>query len=105
MEEEVRFEDLPRLVKELAQEIRELRAELRAITTSVRQYPKSVTIEQASEIIGKIPGAIRQLVLRGKIKAFKAGSRHYFDREYLESCVRGEAKDQVPNIDRFKTRR
>lgn len=51
---------------------------------------KYVDINGAAEITSKSPNALRVQISQGNLKSVKRGSRHYFEREYLERWLAGE---------------
>jgi hypothetical protein len=51
---------------------------------------KFVDINGAAEITSKTPNALRVQISLGNLKSTKKGSRHYFEREYLEKWIAGE---------------
>jgi hypothetical protein len=55
------------------------------------QSPKYVDINGAARITSKSTNALRVQISLGNLKSFKRGSRHYFDREYLEKWLTGDS--------------
>lgn len=77
----------------LIYEVRTLRQELNEVRGK-SILPKTLSTKQAAEFIGKSQEAIRNLVCRGKIKPIRNNGRLYFDREYLESWLRGDLPEE-----------
>lgn len=50
---------------------------------------KYVDINGAAEVTGKTPNALRVQISLGNLKSNKKGSRHYFERSYLEQWLSG----------------
>ncbi|WP_262250079.1 helix-turn-helix domain-containing protein [Parapedobacter soli] len=86
--EQITFNDVPRVLQLIYQEIKDLRQELNEVRGK-SILPKTLSTKQAAEFLGKSQEAIRSLVHRGKIKPCRNEGRLYFDREYLESWLRG----------------
>ena len=85
--EQPRFEDLPRLVMELADEIRLLRMEL---GDSKGKLPQTLSIKQAADLAGRTQAAIRNHIYAGTLKAFMVGNRYRIDRSVFEKWLRGD---------------
>jgi len=77
----------------LIYEVRTLRQELNEVRGK-SILPKTLSTKQAAEFLGKSPQAIRSLVFTGKIKPCRNDGRLYFDREYLESWLRGDLPEE-----------
>lgn len=84
--EQPRFEDLPRLVMELTNEIRALRMELAA---NKGDLPQTLSIKQAADLAGRTPAAIRNHIYSGSLDAFMVGNRYRVDRTEFERWLRG----------------
>lgn len=59
-----------------------------------KELPKHVDINGASVITSKTPNALRVQISLGNLKSTKKGSRHYFEREYLERWIAGDQNDE-----------
>lgn len=55
---------------------------------------KYVDINGAAEITSKTPNALRVQISLRNLKSIKKGSRHYFEREYLERWIAGEQNEK-----------
>jgi hypothetical protein len=51
--------------------------------------PKYVNMKGAEEVTGKSANALRVQISLGNLKSIKKGSRHYFERSYLEEWLTG----------------
>lgn len=98
--EQPRFEDLPRLVMELANEVRLLRME-QGKAGSGASLPQTLNIKQAAELAGRTPAAIRNHIYAGSLQAFMVGNRYRIDRGVFEKWLRGES-DSGPKINNYK---
>ena len=91
--EQLRFEDLPKAMETLIYEVRTLRQELNEVRGK-SILPRTLSMRQASEFTGKSQAALRNHIYSGSLKSIRKGSRHYFDREYLESWLRGDLPEE-----------
>lgn len=67
--------------------IESMLAELLARDGATTVPTKYVDMKGASVITGKSPNALRVQISLGNLKSFKKGTRHYFEREYLEQWI------------------
>ncbi len=51
--------------------------------------PRFINMKEAEIVAGKSANALRVQISLGNLKSIKKGSRHYFDREYLENWISG----------------
>lgn len=77
----------------LIYEVRTLRQELNEVRGK-SILPRTLSTKQAAEFLGKSQEGIRSLVHRGKLKPCRNDGRLYFDREYLESWLRGDLPEE-----------
>jgi len=91
---EISFENLPKAVAHLANEI----AEIKSMVQNV-QIPESkekrvpIGIEEVSRIIGKAKPTIYTLVRQRKIPCYKNGKKlYFFEEEILEWISKGKKK-------------
>ncbi len=91
---EINFENLPKAVAHLANEI----AEIKSIVEN-KQVPAILTkkipidISEASRIIGKAKPTIYTLVRERKIPCYKSGKKlYFFEDELLEWISKGKKK-------------
>jgi len=90
--ENLTFEKLPSAVANIIDRLQNIEMLVRAQSQEAPK-PKYVDIKGAVEITSKSANALRVQVSLGNIKAFKRGSRLYFDREYLERWLIGNLED------------
>lgn len=88
--EDITFEKLPTIIGQLYEKIENIEIMLSNPTTPAPQQTKYVDINGAAEITSKTPNALRVQISLGKLKSIKKGSRHYFEREYLEKWLSGD---------------
>lgn len=60
--------------------------------TTQSKQPKFITMKEAEFMTGRSANALRVQISLGHLKSVKQGSRHYFDREYLENWISGSYK-------------
>lgn len=77
------------LIETLAQRVAAVVLERLEATSSGRW----LTVEQAAEYVGRSEEAIRGLVKRGELTAYKPDGRLQFDREQIDRWMRGGAPD------------
>lgn len=91
---EINFENLPKAVANLANEIAEIKSiveqnQVRAIPT--KKIP--IDISEACKIIGKAKPTIYTLVRERKIPCYKSGKKlYFFEDELLEWISKGKKK-------------
>jgi len=74
------------LIETLAQRVAAIVLE-RLEGTSNRRW---LTVDQAADYLGRTPEAIRGLVKRGELTAYKPDGRLQLDREELDAWMRGD---------------
>jgi hypothetical protein len=57
------------------------------------ELSRFVNTKGAAELTGKTTNAIRVQISLGNLKSIKKGSRHYFEREYLEQWILGSVNN------------
>ncbi|WP_288882558.1 helix-turn-helix domain-containing protein [Pedobacter panaciterrae] len=87
--ENITFEKLPAIIGQLYTKIEHIENMLANQPTSAPKQSKYVDMKGAAEITSKSPNALRVQISLGKLKSIKKGSRHYFEREYLEKWLSG----------------
>jgi hypothetical protein len=91
METIVNHSNAPLYLGKILDELRELRNEIAQIpAVKTASLPKYVEINEAAKIVSKTPNALRVQISLGNLKSIKKGSRHYFEREYLEDWIAGK---------------
>ncbi|OAQ42108.1 hypothetical protein A5893_03055 [Pedobacter psychrophilus] len=91
METIVNHSNAPLYLGKILDEIRELRNEIAQIpAVKTASLPKYVNINEGAKIVSKSPNALRVQISLGNLKSIKKGSRHYFEREYLENWISGK---------------
>jgi hypothetical protein len=89
--ENVTFEQIPTLIGQLFAKIERIEQYTCNIAPHLEKpLSKYVDINGAAEITSKTPNALRVQISLGNLKSIKKGSRHYFDREYLEHWIVGD---------------
>ncbi len=63
-------------------------------TKSTTPLPRYIPMKEAEKVAGKSANALRVQISLGKLKSIKKGSRHYFDREYLENWIAGNVNEE-----------
>ncbi len=82
--------------------IGQLLAKIDRIETIIASYPisheqpqtKYVAMKEAERITSKSANALRVQISLGNLRSIKKGSRHYFEREYLEKWIVGDIKEE-----------
>jgi hypothetical protein len=93
--ENLTFEKVPQAISEILAKIERIEALAFIKDNSPQQLPKFVDINGAAVITSKSPNALRIQISLGNLKSVKRGSRHYFDREYLENWLSGNQEDRI----------
>ena len=88
--ENVTFEQIPTLIGQLFAKIERIEQHTCNTTPLEKPLSKYVDINGAADITSKTPNALRVQISLGNLKSIKKGSRHYFDREYLEHWIAGD---------------
>ncbi|UUF12389.1 MULTISPECIES: helix-turn-helix domain-containing protein [Flavobacterium] len=97
---EISFENLPKAVAHLVQEI----AEIKLMIQNVQVYESKektipMGIEEASRLIGKAKPTIYALVRQRKIPCYKYGKKLYFFEEELLEWISKEKKKTIQEIE------
>ena len=92
--EAITFDQMPAALSRLNDKIDRLESLITNLSpaTSIT-LSKYVDINGASDITSKSPNALRVQISLGNLKSTKKGSRHYFEREYLERWISGNVKE------------
>lgn len=99
--EQVTFNDVPKVLQLMYQEILDLRQEVRELRD---EKPKSfrdvMDIKEASEFTGMTEGAIRMQVWSGKMKSIQKGKgmKHLFSKSYLEKWMLGDLPEEEIDV-------
>jgi hypothetical protein len=83
----ITFDQLPNLIGKLYSKIENIEKLLASQPTAATPLSKYVDIKGASEITGKTPNALRVQISHGNLQSIKNGSRHCFERSYLEQWL------------------
>lgn len=76
-------------VGEFTELINGLLAMQQAVPQAAIELPKYVNTKGAEKITGKSANALRVQISLGNLQSIKKGSRHYFERSYLEQWLAG----------------
>jgi len=88
--ESLTFDQMPAAIGKLNDKIDRLELLISNLSApSTLPSSKYVDINGAAEITSKSPNALRVQISLGNLKSIKKGSRHYFEREYLENWIAG----------------
>ncbi|RZJ78514.1 MAG: hypothetical protein EOO20_27780 [Chryseobacterium sp.] len=92
--EAITFEQMPAAICRLNDKLDRLESLLVNLSVpSPSTLPKYVDIKGAADITSKTPNALRVQISCGNLKSIKRGSRHYFERDYLEKWISGETAE------------
>ena len=93
--EAITFDQMPAAIGRLNDKIDRLESLISSLATpSSPPLSKHVDINGAAVITSKTPNALRVQISLGNLKSIKKGSRHYFEREYLERWIAGDQHEK-----------
>lgn len=84
------FEQIPTAIGELLDRLERIENILANQPSPTNAQPKYVDINGAAAITSRTPNALRVQISLGNLKSIKKGSKHYFEREYLEKWIAGD---------------
>ncbi len=89
METQLKFEDLPKVIVELKQEIAELKAIIRDKLTTPDGYEPDVTmnVEEAAKHLKCTPDNVYKKVKAGTIPHHRSGGRIFFKKKELDAST------------------
>jgi len=93
--EAITFDQMPAAIGRLNDKIDRLESLISNLAApSSLPLSKFVDINGAAVITSKTPNALCVQISLGNLKSTKKGSRHYFEREYLERWIAGELNEK-----------